>query len=118
MGPESRFRQSYVLPFLKALKHTWFTSVQQMTSRGTPDFLLCINGRFVGMELKAPGGIISALQRYNLHEIQLRGGIAIIASPLNWSEVKDVLRQLDQGESHDQNHQLGAFKPDIADGPN
>lgn len=57
---------------------------------GTPDILACVNGRFVGIEVKKPkGGKISALQRHKIKHIQNAGGVAFVARSVN--DVKQEL---------------------------
>lgn len=99
MHPETRFRTSTVLPFLKTLRHTVVFPIQQKAIRGTPDLLLCCSGKFVALELKSEHGCLSALQKYNLEQVRKVGGVAIVASPLNWREVSYMLAKLDEGET-------------------
>lgn len=47
-------------------------------TQGIPDIICCIKGRFVGIECKANGGRITALQEHNLDQIQKNGGVAIL----------------------------------------
>lgn len=56
---------------------------------GTPDILACVNGRFVAIEVKRPGGVISELQKANIELIRKVGGVAFIAY-----SVEDVERNL------------------------
>lgn len=49
---------------------------------GVPDILACINGRFVGIEVKRPGGKVSALQKYNIEQIRASGGVAFVATSI------------------------------------
>lgn len=51
-----------------------------MTKTGVPDIIACINGRFVGIEVKNPNGkgVISLLQQLTCNEINKQGGKAII----------------------------------------
>lgn len=41
---------------------------------GVPDFLCCVNGRFLAIEAKAGRGKLTALQEKNLREIKQAGG--------------------------------------------
>lgn len=95
MKPETRFRKNQVLPFLKTLKNTSFFAIQQVAISGDPDFLLCMRGHFVALELKASGGKLRALQKYKLAEVEGHGGIALVADPDNWEQVKKTLLMLD-----------------------
>lgn len=50
---------------------------------GVPDILACINGRFVGIEVKRPGGRLSELQKYNIEHIRAAGGVAFVATSVD-----------------------------------
>ena len=50
---------------------------------GVPDFLCCINGRFVAIEAKANGGKTTALQDKNLRDIGLAGGMTFVINEDN-----------------------------------
>lgn len=98
--PETKFRQGRVLPFLKTLRNTAYFPIQQVSIRGTPDYILCVRGRFVGLELKrSQEADTSKLQQFNLDWIKRVGGVAIKAYPENWDLVKGVLRSMDAGET-------------------
>ena len=93
MKPETRFRKNQIDPFLKTLR-IFVDSIQQVSIRGTPDYYLCIQGRFVALEIKWTGGRLSKLQIYRLGCIRDSGGIAICVTPENWGEVKTLLTDL------------------------
>lgn len=81
MAEEKRF-ENKVKRFLKDkgcwnLK-TWSNGVQRS---GVPDLLVCCNGRFIGVELKASNGRPSDLQLHNLKTIDAAGGFAILLYP-------------------------------------
>lgn len=44
--------------------------------RGTPDLLVCCDGRFVALEVKQPGRDVTSLQEIRLGEIRRAGGAA------------------------------------------
>ena len=50
---------------------------------GVPDFLCCINGKFVAVEAKAGKGTTTALQDKNLKNIIESGGDAWVVSEIN-----------------------------------
>lgn len=58
---------------------------------GVPDIIGCINGRFVGIEVKRPGGVVSKLQEYHIAQINKTGGAAFVAYSLD--DVKENLRR-------------------------
>lgn len=45
---------------------------------GVPDFLCCVDGKFLAIEAKANGGTTTALQDKNLRDIETAGGITCI----------------------------------------
>lgn len=63
----------------------------RMTKTGVPDILACVNGRFVGIEVKAQNGRPSELQKYNIKKIREAGGLAFIVYPSGWDELKTIL---------------------------
>lgn len=75
----------------------WVVKTQQRSVRGTPDFLMCVAGRFVAWELKDLDGKASSLQLYNLAQIEKCGGIGRIVDANNLEEelrcLKDLLQQ-------------------------
>ena len=58
---------------------------------GTPDVLACVNGRFVAIEVKQPGGRVSPLQMAHIKLIRQSNGTAFVAYSLE--DVKYVLRK-------------------------
>lgn len=63
----------------------------QFTKSGVPDILTCVNGYFVGIEVKAQNGKPSELQLYNIQQIRKAGGFAYVVYPSGWEKLKDVL---------------------------
>jgi pantoate kinase len=58
---------------------------------GVPDFLVCVNGKFVGIEAKAGKGKTTALQEAHLSRIRGAGGIAVVINEDNIQTLKEVL---------------------------
>ena len=58
------------------------THGNMFSKAGTPDILSCVKGRFVAIEVKRPGGVVSALQKANIKLIQQAGGVAFVAESL------------------------------------
>ena len=56
------------------------------TKSGVPDLLVCCNGHFVGIEVKAEKGKPSELQIYNLRRIDESGGYAILLYPKDFEK--------------------------------
>ena len=59
---------------------------------GVPDFLCCVNGKFLAIEAKAGKGIPTALQEKNPRDIKVAGGIALVVNENNIEELKTWLK--------------------------
>ena len=73
---------------------TWSNGIQR---EGVPDLLVCCNGLFIGVELKAPKGKPSELQLWNIDQIRKAGGIAIVLYPDQFEQFKHMITLLQQG---------------------
>lgn len=50
---------------------------------GAPDFLVCLHGRFVGIECKAGANTPTPLQEKNLRRIEECGGVSLVVNEDN-----------------------------------
>jgi hypothetical protein len=94
---ERVFRVRVVHLFLEGLRNTSFFPIQQLAIRGDFDFILCVRGKFVGLELKRAGEQLQPLQMYKADWVRRTGGIALRTCPETWEETKKLLLSLDQG---------------------
>ena len=95
MAAEKNF-ENKVKKFLKD-KGAWvlkYWGGAAYTKSGIPDLLVCFNGWFLGIELKAPKGRPSDLQLYNLRQIEKAGGIGILLYPKDYEQFKGFIRCL------------------------
>ena len=60
---------------------------------GVPDFLCCVNGKFVAIEAKAGKGVATALQLRNLAQINNAGGYACIINETNLDYLTNVIAE-------------------------
>jgi len=74
----------------------WFVKyfANGFTASGIPDILCCINGRFVGIEVKQEKGKPSPLQKVHLKRIKDAGGIGVIAYPSGYEQLKNLIDNL------------------------
>lgn len=92
--PETVFKDR-IRPQLDTLPNSWFVKIQQQTIRGTPDFIGCVNGHFVALELKhGIGAPIDALQNYMLLRIHNANGISFVVTPESWEDIYSYLEVL------------------------
>ena len=66
------------------------------TKSGVPDILACVNGYFVGVEVKSQQGKPSELQIYNVNKIREAGGFAMVLYPSAFQKFKDFVKDLKQ----------------------
>jgi len=58
---------------------------------GVPDIVGCFQGKFFGIECKAGSNKPTPLQRKNLLDIKLAGGIAVVVNEKNMDDIEDIL---------------------------
>lgn len=96
--PETLFKEK-VASALKSLSSCYFVKIQQVTIRGTPDFIICLCGRFIAIELKRSRlAAISPIQQFNLEKIAQAGGDALIVFPENWEVTFKELQRLSENK--------------------
>lgn len=69
--------------------------------QGAPDFLVCYQGKFFGIETKAGKGKLTALQELNLKKIIDCGGVALVVRE---EDVKYLKSLLTTGEEHEESN--------------
>lgn len=70
---------------------TWSNGIQR---KGVPDLLICCDGYFLAVELKAERGKPSDLQIWNIRKIRQAGGIAIVLYPDQFEDFKNLVQML------------------------
>ena len=94
MGPEKRY-ENKIKDFLTK-ENCWYVKffANRMTKEGIPDILACVNGYFVGIEVKADSGKPSDLQIRHCQLIREAGGFAVIVYPSGFEEFKAFIKNL------------------------
>lgn len=85
--------ENEIKKWLDSQKH-WYFKVHGgiFQKSGVPDIIACIQGRFVGIELKkSKGGVISILQEKQMELIRDSGGITGVARSLE--DFKKILEK-------------------------
>ena len=80
------------------------------TKTGIPDLLVCCNGRFLGVEIKAPNGRPSELQLYNLRKIDEVGGFGVLLYPNQFELFKNFVDCLIQEDFENANFNYELLK--------
>ena len=75
------------------LKGAWVFKVHGHLGqkKGVPDILACLQGRFIAIEVKRPGGKLSEYQEREIAAIERAGGRTIVARDV--SDVMDLLEE-------------------------
>jgi hypothetical protein len=91
MTPEAKVKKK-VREVLKALGAYYVMPITGgYGNSGAPDFVVCFESRFIGIECKAGKGKTTALQEKNLAQIRSAGGLAIVINEENIDELKEKL---------------------------
>ena len=85
--------QRKIIKYLESEGH-YVVKIVQATRSGIPDILSCVNGKFVGIEVKRPETVnnVSPLQLHNLCKITDTKGIAFVATSV--ADVERVLKDI------------------------
>lgn len=94
MASEKQFEEK-VKKFLKEQGCYYIkTHGDRFSKKGTPDLIICCNGFFLGVELKAATGKPSELQLYHVDQIKDSGGIAQVLYPKDFEDFKKLIKFL------------------------
>jgi Holliday junction resolvase len=74
----------------------WFVKffANAYTKSGVPDILCCCHGYFLAIEVKAPKGKPSELQKWNIQKIIEQGGYGVILYPDQFDDFKEMVIHL------------------------
>jgi len=89
--PEGRVKKA-VKEYLTAIGAYYYMPMSNGMGRvGAPDFMVCHNGRFLGIETKAPGkrGNTTPNQDRELAAIQAANGLAVVVDDIE--QLKEVM---------------------------
>lgn len=79
---ESELAHKFITELRKQISTVWVTKIHghPMQRRGVPDFLLCINGKFVAIEFKIFRYQlkVTPLQQHEMDKISRAGGITLV----------------------------------------
>ena len=83
-----------IMRYLKTVPHcfAWKTHGGMYGTAGMPDIIICLNGRFVALEVKTPTGKLTMLQESTLKRIKDAKGEAYKVTSLQ--EVKEIVCSL------------------------
>lgn len=91
MTPETKVKKE-IIKYLDTLSECFHFAVHNVGygKRGLPDRLVCYRGRFIALEIKAPGGKATPWQERCIDEINASQGYAKVVE--NIAQVKDLIQ--------------------------
>lgn len=94
-GPEKQF-ENEVKKYLDTLPNCWYVKIWGggYQKSGIPDIIALINGKFIAIELKAPNGRASELQKRNIRLINECGGYGFMLYPKDFDNFKKEIERL------------------------
>ena len=95
--PEKKVKRK-VMEQLKVMKaYTVTPMTSGFGNSGVPDVLCCYKGKFIGIECKANGGKMTALQIHNMNAIKNTGGITFLIDESNVDNLTDMIERKTNG---------------------
>lgn len=91
MTPEGRVKKQ-VMKYLKGLSGGYFWKIQDRFTAGIPDIIGVLGGRFVAIEVKAPGEPLRPLQAVVLDILENCGGVVGVAE--SEEDAKKIIRSV------------------------
>lgn len=97
-GKEKNF-ENKIKEFLKK-EHCYFFKFwgTMYTRAGVPDLIACVNGHFVGIEVKSDSGKPSEIQLVNIKEIHDCLGFAVVVHPEGFEQLKEMILAINSGD--------------------
>jgi hypothetical protein len=92
-GPETRLRKRMVKKLQEKYPNGLFTKihVSVFANAGIPDLICCVEGLYIGIEIKVPGRKASPNQEFYMSRIRRAGGSAGVATT-----VEEILQIVDE----------------------
>ena len=83
-----------IMRYLKTVPgcFAWKEHGGMYSTSGLPDIICCIDGQFVGLEVKTPDGKVTKLQEVTLAKIQAAGGMGVVVRSVD--EVKTIIETI------------------------
>jgi len=95
-GPESLVKKKVVEILKQRGAYYFYPVTGGYGASGVPDIVACVNGRFLGIEVKADAKKRgpTALQQKNLRQINETGGVGVVIDANNLDELSEVMERL------------------------
>ena len=94
--PEGKVKDKVVGILKTAGAYYFFPATGGFGRSGVPDIVACYRGQFIGIECKAGKGVLTPLQRLELHKIAAAHGLALVVDETSTYLVADALAACDK----------------------
>ena len=92
LTPEKKVKDKIVRILKDESVYYFFPATHGYGRSGVPDIICCVNGHFIGIEVKAGKNKPTALQIAEIEAIRRNGGTAVVANEENWDMVRALVR--------------------------
>lgn len=92
LTPEKKVKDKIVRILKDESVYYFFPATHGYGRSGVPDIICCVNGHFIGIEVKAGKNKPTALQVAEIEAIRRNGGTAVVANEENWDMVRALVR--------------------------
>ena len=96
--PEKKVKNKVVSILKEVGAYHFYPVASGYGSAGIPDLVACIRGKFIGIECKANGGKVTALQEKNLMQIINNSGYSFIVDETGIGALKLMLMTIAEGK--------------------
>lgn len=92
LTPEKKVKDKVVRVLKEEGVYYFFPATHGYGRSGVPDIVCCINGHFIGIEVKAGKNKPTALQVAEIEAIRRNNGTAVVVNEENWDMVRALVR--------------------------
>jgi len=92
--PEKKVKDQVVKTLKANGVYYFFPATHGFGRSGVPDIICCVNGYFLGIEVKAGTNKPTALQVREIEAIRRCNGVAVVANDENWDMVRGLVHKL------------------------
>jgi len=95
--PEGKVKDAVTKLLRELGAYYFFPATHGFGRSGVPDIVVCISGKFVGIECKAGKNKPTALQEREMDAIRSAGGTAVVVATADTTELRAALLSIVEG---------------------
>ena len=94
LTPEGKVKAKVVKILREEGVYYFFPATHGYGRSGVPDIIVCVAGKFLGIECKAGKNKPTALQVHEIEQIRGAGGVAVVVNEFNWDSVRELIKSM------------------------